>query len=84
MLVMQSHIKVHSPDWRNQIIEHMKAQMAAMNAPPDFVERAIRHTTKFHNFVPATDLFEWCRSAGFTTVDCLFRRHIIGVVGAIK
>lgn len=84
MFVMQTHLKVLEPDWRNSIIEHMKAQMSASQADAAFVERAIRHTTRFHNFVPTTDVFEWCQTAGFSIVECLFRRHIISIIGAIK
>jgi len=84
IFVMQTHLKVLTPNWRNSIIEHMKEQMEVMQADEAFVARAIRHTTRFHNFVPTADLFEWCRLAGFSVVECLFRRHIIGVIGAIK
>lgn len=84
MLVVQSHMKVLAPDWRNGLIEHMKAQLRATSAEPGFVERAVRHTSSFHNFVSTSDLIEWCHAAGFKTADCLFRRHLIGIIGAIK
>jgi SAM-dependent methyltransferase len=84
VFVMQTHLKVLEPDWRNAIIEHMKAQMSATQADAAFVERAIRHTTRFHNFVPTTDVFGWCQAAGFSIAECLFRRHIISIIGAIK
>lgn len=84
IFVMQTHLKVLEPDWRNSIIEHMKAQMSASNADDAFVQRAISHTTRFHNFVPTSDVFGWCQDAGFSIVECLFRRHIISIIGAIK
>ena len=84
IFVMQTHLKVLEPDWRNSIIEHMKAQMSASNADDSFVRRAISHTTRFHNFVPTSDVFGWCEKAGFAIVECLFRRHIIGIIGAVK
>lgn len=84
VLVVQSHWKTHEPSWRNAIMENMKARMAAMNAPADFQESAIRHVGGYHNFVSSSDLFDWCCEAGFGIVDCLFRKHIIGAIGAVK
>lgn len=84
VLIVQSHWKVHEPSWRNAIIEDMKQRMSATNAPPKFQESAIRHVGGYHNFVSSSDLMDWCREAGFGLVDTLFRKHIIGVLGAVK
>jgi phospholipid N-methyltransferase len=84
VLLVQSHWKTHEPSWRNAIMEDMKARMAATHAPAKFQESAIRHVGGYHNFVSSSDLMDWCREAGFGLVDILFRKHIIGIVGAVK
>ncbi len=83
-LVFQSHFRPLWPHWKTAVANHMVRQAAAAGKPENELRDLEEHVREYHNLRSIVEAFNWLEEAGFSSIDCAFRKAFFAILCAVK